>query len=85
MILHQLITANERARDRRHFQSSLSLSYTGGPRYPPSFYLPIRLFTFKTLVKKSKFLVKMCLFICKFSIRGPKKRDVSTANNEVHL
>ncbi len=31
--------------------------------------------------KKAKFLVKMCLFICEF--RNSKKRDVSTANNEV--
>ncbi len=35
--------------------------------------------------KKAKFLVKMCLFISEFSIRGAKKRDLSTANNEVHL
>ncbi len=57
----------------------------GEPRYPRSFYPRIRLVTFETLVKKAKFLVKMCLFICEFSIRGPKKWDVSTANNEVHL
>ncbi len=31
----------------------------------------------------AKFLVKMCLFICKFSIRSSKERDVSTGNNAV--
>jgi hypothetical protein len=47
-------------------------SSTGEPRYPWSFYLRIRLFTFEILLKRAKFLVKMCLFICEFSIRGPK-------------
>jgi hypothetical protein len=51
----------------------IKISNTGEPRYPRSFYPRIRLFTFETLVKKAKFLVKMCLFICEFSIRGPKK------------
>ncbi len=51
---------------------------TGGPRYPRSFYPQIRFFTFETLVKKAKFLVKMCLFICEFSVLGPNKREVST-------
>jgi hypothetical protein len=45
---------------------------TVGPRYPRSFYLRIRLFTYKILVLNAKFLVKICLFICEFSIRGPK-------------
>jgi len=27
----------------------------------------------------------MCLFICEFSIRGPKYWDISTANNEAYL
>jgi hypothetical protein len=40
-----------------------SITYTGGPRYPQSFYLRIHLF-------KAQFLVK----ICEFSIRGPKLR-----------
>jgi len=40
---------------------------TGGPRYPRSFYLRIRLFTNEIWVKK----VKLCFFICEFIIRGP--------------
>ncbi len=43
------------------------------------------LFTDVKLVKKAKLLVKMCLFICEFSIRGPKYQDISTAKNKVHL
>ncbi len=49
------------------------------------FYLHIRLFTLVKLVKKAKFLVKMCLFFCEFSIRGPKYQDVSTPKNKAHL
>ncbi len=45
---------------------------TGGPRYPRSFYFRIRLFAFETLVLKATFKIKMCLFICKFSIHGLK-------------
>ncbi len=65
--------------------SRIKISNTGDPRYPRSFYPRIRLFTHWNIGKKAKFLVKMCLFICEFRIRGPKKWDVSTANNEVHL
>ncbi len=60
-------------------------SCTGEPRYPRSFYLRIHLFTFEILLKMAKFPVKMCLFVCEFSIRGPKWQDVSTANNEAQL
>jgi hypothetical protein len=45
---------------------------TGGPRYSPFYYLRIRLFTYEILARNAKFLVKMCLFICEFSICGPK-------------
>ena len=37
------------------------------------------------LVKYDKFLVKNGLCICKFRIRGPKWRNVSTANNERNM
>jgi hypothetical protein len=46
--------------------------HTGEPRFPWSFYLRIRLFTFEIWIKRTKFLVELCLFICEFSIRGPK-------------
>ena len=39
------------------------------PHYPRSYYLRFCLFTYEKL---AKYLVKMCLFICQFSIRGPK-------------
>ena len=58
---------------------------TGGPHYLRTFYLQIRSFTFAKLVKNAYFLVKNGLFICEFSIRGPKWRDASTANNEGNL
>ncbi len=62
----------------------LQSSDTGGPRYPRTYYLRIRLSCVK-LDKKVKFLVKTCLFICEFSTRGPKYQEVSTKNNEAHL
>ena len=37
------------------------------------------------MVKNGNFLVKNGLFISEFKIRGPKWRDVSTANNEGNL
>ena len=37
------------------------------------------------LVKNDNFLVKNGLFICEFKIRGPKWRNVSTANYEGNL
>ncbi len=65
-----------------YLTSSCVIGYTGRPRYPWSFYPRICLFTNVNLVQKAKFLAKMCLFICEFSICGPKLWDVSTANNE---
>ena len=37
------------------------------------------------MVKNDNFLVKYGLFICELRIRGPKWRNVSTANNEGNL
>ncbi len=37
------------------------------------------------MVKNNNFPVKNGLFICEFKIRGPKWRNVSTANNEGNL
>ena len=48
-----------------------------------TFYLRVHLPTFAKLVKNAYFLVK--IFICKFSICGPKWRNLSTANNEGNL
>ena len=58
---------------------------TGGLRFLRIFYLQICLFTLVKLVQNDNFLVKNGLFICKFSIRGPKWRNVSTANYEGNL
>ncbi len=49
----------------------LRFDCTGKPRYSRSFYLRIRLYTLETLALNARFLVKMRLFICEFSIRGP--------------
>ncbi len=37
------------------------------------------------LVQKAEFPIIMCLFVCKFSIRGLIFQDVSTTNKEAHL
>ncbi len=68
-----------------HVHTILYYFFTCEPRYPQCFYLRICLFTIEILIKNAKILVKMCLFICKFSIRGPKKQNVSTTNNEARL
>ncbi len=57
------------------FKVKISKVNTGGPRYPRPFYSRICLITLKKLVKKAKFLVKMCLFICEFSVCDPKKAE----------
>jgi len=60
-------------------------SDTGGPRNSQTFYLRIRLFTLGKVVQNNNFLVKNGLFICEFSIHGPKWRNVSTTNFEENL
>jgi hypothetical protein len=50
----------------------LIFSHTGEPLYPRPFYLRIRIFKFEILLKRAKFLIKMCPFIFEFSIHGPK-------------
>jgi hypothetical protein len=35
-------------------KQALGFKYTGGPHYPQSFYLRIRLFTLEKMVKKDK-------------------------------
>ncbi len=64
---------------------SVSNRNTGRPRFPSTLYLRIRSLPCVKLVKKAKLLVKRCLFICKFSIRGPKYQDISTVNDEAHM
>jgi hypothetical protein len=46
---------------------------TGEPRYPRSFYLRIRLFTFEILLKRAKFLFKMCPFYLRIQYSRSKR------------
>jgi hypothetical protein len=59
--------------------------YTDVPHYFRTFYLQICLFTLTKMAQNDNFPVKNDLFICEFNIRGPKWRNVSTANNEGNL
>ena len=58
---------------------------TGNPFYSRTFYVPICLFTLPELVKNSCFPVLSGLFICKFSNRGPKWRNLSSTNNKGNM
>jgi len=80
MYVHKYIS--EIAKTDSHYFTEM---YTGGPRNSQTFYLQIRLFTLGKVVPNNTFLVKNGLFIRKFSIRGPKWRNVSTENFEGNL
>ncbi len=58
---------------------------TGGPRLFVDFLSANSLIHIGKTVQNDSFPVKNGLFIFKFKIRGPKWRNVSTANNEVNL
>ncbi len=58
---------------------------TGNLHYSRTFYLRFCLFTLEKMVQNDNFPVKNGLFICKFKIRGPKWRNVSTTNNKGNL
>ena len=59
---------------------------TGTPRYSRTFYRRIRWWINVKLTERAKKNFSQNVFFCKFSIQGPKLRDLSTsANIKVHL
>ncbi len=59
--------------------------YTGGPRYSRTFYLRIRLFTFKKIGPKWQFSSQKWTFYLRIQDSRSKGRNVSTANNKGNL
>ncbi len=53
---------------------------------PSAVYLSVNfLIHILKIGQKTKFPVKICLFMCEFSISGPILRDIPTSNNEAYL
>ena len=63
----------------------MAMSKGGRPHFLRTFYRQIRLFTLGKLVKKCLFSSQMWTFYLWISICGPKRRNISTANNERNL